>query len=65
MDKNSERIMDQLADHYSKQIPQGARFDRERLNAAVWEFFHTWPSVNSAAKRIKETIDIKEVVVWD
>ncbi len=65
MDQNSERIMDQLADHYSQQIPEGARFDRERLNAAVWEFFHAWPSVNSAAKRIKETIDIKEVVVWE
>ena len=64
MDESSARIMDSLEDHFRKQVPQGARFDQSRFHAAVWEYFHAWPSVNASAKRIKEAIDIKEAVVW-
>lgn len=65
MDQNSIKIMENLADHYRRQIPQGARFDQERFQEAVWEYFDVWPNVNSAAKRVKEVIDVREVVVWD
>ena len=65
MDQNSIKIMETLADHYQRLIPQGARFDSERFHEAVWEYFKAWPSVNAAAKRVKEAIDVREVVVWD
>jgi hypothetical protein len=64
MDENSARIMASLEDHFRKQVPQGARFDQSRFHAAVWNYFHTWPSINAAAKRIKDAIDIKETLVW-
>jgi hypothetical protein len=57
--------MESLSEYYRRQIPEGARFDRERLHEAVWEHFKAWPSVNSAAKRVKEVIDVREVAVWD
>jgi hypothetical protein len=65
MDQNSIKIMENLADHYRRQIPQGARFDQARFHEAVWEYFNCWPNVNSAAKRVKEVINVREVVVWD
>ena len=65
MDQNSIKIMEKLADHYRREIPQGARFDQERFHEAVWETFNAWPSVNAAAKRVKEAIEVREVVVWD
>jgi hypothetical protein len=57
--------MESLADHYRNQLPQGSRFDMERFHEAVWEHFNAWPCVNAAAKRIKEAIDVREVVVWE
>ena len=65
MDQNSIKIMENLSDHYRRQLPQGARFDQERFHEAVWEYFNAWPSINAASKRIKEVIDVREVVVWD
>jgi hypothetical protein len=65
MDENSIKIMENIADHYRRQIPQGARFDQERFHEAVWEHFKAWHSVNAAAKRVKEVVDVREVVVWD
>ncbi len=64
MDENSATIMNRLADFYRRQIPQGARFDEERFYEAVWDHFHMWPSVNAAGERIKQTIDVRETVVW-
>lgn len=64
MDKNSARIMDALEEHFRRQVPQGARFDKSRFHAAVWDYFGAWPGVDAAAKRIKEAINIKETVVW-
>jgi hypothetical protein len=64
MDQNSIKIMEMLADHYRGQIPQGAKFDKERFHEAVWEYFKAWPSVNAAVKRVKEAIDVRQVVVW-
>ena len=65
MDQNSIKIMEKLSEHYRDQIPRGARFDQERFYEAVWEYFKAWPSVNAAAKRVKEVIDVNEVVVWE
>ena len=65
MDQNNIKIMKNLSDHYRRQLPQGARFDQERFHEAVWEYFKAWPSVNSAAKRVKEAIDVREVVIWE
>ena len=65
MDQNSTKIMEALADHYRKQLPQGARFDREKFHNAVWDYFKAWPSVNAAAKKVKEAINVNEVVIWD
>jgi hypothetical protein len=65
MGPNSIQIMESLADHYRKQLPQGSRFDQERFQEAVWEHFNAWPCVNAAAKRIKEAIDVREVVVFE
>ena len=64
MDQNSVKIMETLADHYKNQLPQGALFDQDKFNEAVWEYFKAWPTVNAAAKRVRETIDVREVVVW-
>jgi hypothetical protein len=64
MNENSARIMDSIEEHFRKHVPQGARFDQSRFQAAVWEYFGVWPSVSAAARRIKEVIDVKEVVVW-
>jgi hypothetical protein len=63
--QNSIKIMESLADHYRKQLPQGSRFDQERFHEAVWDYFNAWPCINAAAKRIKEAIDVREVVVWE
>jgi hypothetical protein len=65
MDENASGIMDRLADYYRQQIPEGARFDEKRFHEAVWEHFHMWPNINSAAKRIKQAIDVRETVVWE
>jgi hypothetical protein len=65
MDQNSIRIMEKLADYYRGQIPQGARFDQERFHEAVWDYFKAWPNVNAAVKRVKEAIDVRQVVVWN
>ena len=65
MDQNSTRIMEKLADYYRGQIPQGARFDQERFHEAVWDYFKAWPNVNAAVKRVKEAIDVRQVVVWN
>jgi hypothetical protein len=65
MDDNASRIMNDLADYYRQLTPDGARFDEERFYEAVWEQFHMWPNINSAAKRIKQAVDVRETVVWE
>lgn len=64
MDANSAAIMSGLEEHFQKLTPEHATFDRNRFHAAVWEYFHAWPSVNAAAKRIKEVLDVKSMIVW-
>ncbi len=64
MDQNSIKIIDTLADYYKSQLPQGAIFDQEKFREAVWDYFKAWPTVTAAVKRIKETINVREVVVW-
>ena len=65
MGKNSSKIMHQLEEDYQQNTPPGARFDTDRFHHAVWAYFKAWPSVNAAAWKVKEVIDIKEVVVWE
>ena len=62
--QNSIKIMETLADYYKSQLPQGAMFDQEKFHEAVWEYFEAWPTVNAAAKKIKEAINVREVVIW-
>jgi hypothetical protein len=64
MDETSARIMAALEEHFRKLVPPGARFDQNRFHGAVWDYFGSWPSVNAAAKRIKEAIDVKETLIW-
>ena len=65
MGLKSSKIMHQLEEDYRKDTPTGATFDCERFHKAVWSYFRSWPSVNAAARKVKEVIDIKEVVVWE
>ena len=64
MNEANLKIMKNLAEFYQKKTPEGTKFDEQKMHEAVWEHFHMWPNVNAAAKKIKETIDIREIVVF-
>ena len=64
MNEARSKIMENLAEFYRKQAPEGTKFDDQKFQEAVWEHFHMWPNVNAAATKIKETIDIREIVVF-
>ena len=65
MDPVSAEIMTQLEGYFRQQVPEGARFDRNHFYEAVWEHFKAWPSVPAAAARIKDVIDVRQIVVWE
>ena len=65
MNPANARIMNNLEAYYQEKIPEGARFDRERFHAAVWDHFGAWPKVNAASKAIQNLIDVRECVVWE
>jgi len=51
--KNTEDIMNALADNFRQQDTANYKFNEDKFKTAVWQTFGAWPTTAESAKKIR------------